>query len=152
MYVRVSHLLWRYSPGWALASIAIRLQVSRSLALRVSLHSFIPIFLGRTGKYKSNNEARSCNNSCRTKAISITYSECESVALVIRYAMRMRHIILLSVACVDPLYFATSHKRHNFRGKKLIEPKMPVLIFCTNFVRNVSNCKNNSGRYHYKFA
>jgi hypothetical protein len=36
-------LLWRYSPGWALASITIRLQTSRSLAL--SLHSFIPIFL-----------------------------------------------------------------------------------------------------------
>jgi hypothetical protein len=36
-------LLWRYSPGWALASITIRLQASRSLAL--SLHSFIPVFL-----------------------------------------------------------------------------------------------------------
>ena len=35
-------LQWRYSPGWALASITIRLQASRSLAL--SLHSFIPIF------------------------------------------------------------------------------------------------------------
>ena len=36
-------LLWRYSPGWALASFTIRLQASRSLAL--SLHLFIPIFL-----------------------------------------------------------------------------------------------------------
>ena len=36
-------LRWRYSPGWALASFTIRLQVSRSLAL--SVHSFIPIFL-----------------------------------------------------------------------------------------------------------
>ena len=34
---------WRYSPGWALASATICLQVSQSLAL--SLHSFIPIFL-----------------------------------------------------------------------------------------------------------
>ena len=34
---------WRYSPGWALASAIICLQVSRFLAL--SLHSFIPIFL-----------------------------------------------------------------------------------------------------------
>ena len=34
---------WRYSPGWALASATICLQVSRSLAL--SLHSFKPIFL-----------------------------------------------------------------------------------------------------------
>ena len=36
-------LQWRYSPGWALASITVLLQASRSLAL--SLHSFIPIFL-----------------------------------------------------------------------------------------------------------
>jgi hypothetical protein len=35
-------LLWRYRPGWALASNTI-LQSSRSLAL--SLHSFIPILL-----------------------------------------------------------------------------------------------------------
>ena len=34
---------WRYSPGWALASATICLQVFRFLAL--SLHSFIPIFL-----------------------------------------------------------------------------------------------------------
>ena len=34
---------WRYSPGWALASATICLQVSRSLAL--SLHAFILIFL-----------------------------------------------------------------------------------------------------------
>jgi len=34
---------WRYSPGWALVSATICLQVSRFLAL--SLHSFIPIFL-----------------------------------------------------------------------------------------------------------
>jgi hypothetical protein len=36
-------LLWHYSPGWALASIPIRLQTSQSLAL--PLNSFIPIFL-----------------------------------------------------------------------------------------------------------
>jgi hypothetical protein len=36
-------LLWRYSPGWALASITLRLKTSRSLAL--SPHSFIHIFL-----------------------------------------------------------------------------------------------------------
>ena len=34
---------WRYSPGWALATSTICLQVSRFPAL--SLHSFKPIFL-----------------------------------------------------------------------------------------------------------
>ena len=37
---------------------------------------------------------RSCNDRCRGKAISITYSECVSVALVIQHAMRMRHIVV----------------------------------------------------------
>ena len=34
--------------------------------------------------YTANNEARSCNYCCRGKAISITYSECVSVALGIQ--------------------------------------------------------------------
>ena len=38
------HSRWRYSPGWALASATICLQVSQFLAL--SLHSFIPSFSG----------------------------------------------------------------------------------------------------------
>jgi hypothetical protein len=44
--------------------------------------------------YKRNIEAHSCNRCCRAKAISITYSECVSVALVIQHAKRMRRIIL----------------------------------------------------------
>jgi len=48
---------------------------------------------------------------CSRKAISITYSEC--VAVVILHAMRMRGIILSSVACLPLPYFLTlSHKRH----------------------------------------
>jgi hypothetical protein len=39
------------------------------------------------------------------KAISITYSECVSVALVIQHAKRMRRIILSSVACLAVPYF-----------------------------------------------
>jgi hypothetical protein len=46
---------------------------------------------------KRNIEARWHNHNCRGKAINITYSENVLVALVIQYAMRMRHIILSSV-------------------------------------------------------
>ena len=49
--------------------------------------------------------------------MSITYSECVSVALVIRHAKRMRRIVLPSVASPALPYFSTlSHKRHDFRG------------------------------------
>jgi hypothetical protein len=56
------------------------------------------------------------NNYDRGKAISITYSECVSVALVIQNAKRMRHILLSSVACLARQHFPTlSHKWYDFR-------------------------------------
>ena len=62
-----------------------------------------------------NIQARSRNHCCSGKAISITYSECVSVALGIQYAMRMRRILLPSVSCPALPYFPTlSHKRHIF--------------------------------------
>jgi hypothetical protein len=56
---------------------------------------------------KRNNEARSRKHCCHGKAISITYCECVSVALVIQHAKRMRRIILSSVACPAAPYFST---------------------------------------------
>ena len=64
--------------------------------------------------------------------MSITYSDCVSVALFIDYAQRMRHITLSSLACRDMRYFSKlPHKRQDFRGEKCTEHKM-----CSDFLYN----------------
>jgi len=55
-----------------------------------------------------------------------------SVAFVIRHAMRMRHIVIRSVAGCTKFFLTFSHKRHDFI-KKVIEYKMCISIFCANF-------------------
>ena len=66
--------------------------------------------------YKRNIEERFRNRCCRGKAISITHSECVSVALVLWHIKRMRSIILSSVAPPSVLWFCTLfHNGHDFR-------------------------------------
>jgi hypothetical protein len=95
---------------------------------------------GRQCTYKRNIEACSSNNSCPRKAISITYSECPSVTIVIHHAMCMRRIILTSVPCLALQFSSTfSHKRHGFRTKKNVtEYNTCVLIVCTTCVCKIS--------------
>ena len=59
------------------------------------------------------------------KAISITYSECVFVALVIHYAMRMRRIVIC-------------YKLHDLLGKKVTEQKMCALISLRPFLKHFS--------------
>jgi len=73
------------------------------------------------------------------------------LALVIRHAKPMYHIMLSSVACLALPYFSTlSHKWHNFQ-EQVIQHKMCILIFSTISVWNIYYSKKNSARYCHKF-
>jgi len=73
---------------------------------------------------KRNTEVRSCNHCYRGKTISIAYSECVFVAIVIQHAMRMRHIIICGLA---PLQYFFPHYLINDtifgKEKKLLNTK-----------------------------
>jgi hypothetical protein len=86
-------------------------------------------------------EARSRNHCYCGKAVSIAYSKCMFVALVIHHTIRMHRIILSFVACPAlPHFAALSHKRHDCCGKD-VEHKMCVVMLCVKFVWNSSHCK-----------
>ena len=90
---------------------------------------------------KTNVEARTRNQSSSGKAVNIIYSEYASVALFIQHAMRMRHTILSSMACLAVSYFSTlSHKRHDFRTNAF-RHKMCVLIVSANFALSIFHSK-----------
>ena len=55
--------------------------------------------------------------------------------LVIQHAMRMRLVIVSSVACLAvPHIYTLFHELHDFQGKDVIEHEMCVPIFYTTFV------------------
>ena len=94
----------------------------------------------RQCKYKRNIEAGSRNYYCRGKAISITYFECVSVALIIQHEMRIRHI----VACLAlPQFSSLTHKRHDFR-KNVMKHKMCLL--------NTNICTNNYCKFMLNYS
>jgi hypothetical protein len=64
-------------------------------------------------------QERTVEGKCkRRKAVSITYSECVSVAVVIQHAMRMRHNILSSVVFSALQYFSTLFPKRTDLPKK----------------------------------
>jgi hypothetical protein len=89
---------------------------------------------------------------CRGKVISITHSQCVSVALRIQHAKRTCRIILSRGVSGSTIFFFFLHYLINgtIFGKIVIEHKMCVLIFSTTFLRNIFHCKTNSVRYYHK--
>jgi len=71
------------------------------------------------------------------------------VALVIKHAKRLRHIVTSFVCPALPYFSTLSHKQNDLQGgKKAVEHKMCVSIFSTTLFWNISN--KNSARYYYK--
>jgi hypothetical protein len=68
-------------------------------------------------------EARSRNDCCRGKAISIKHSECVSAALVIQRANRMRHITFSSVTSMVLPYLFTLPQKGTVFGKRVLNVK-----------------------------
>jgi hypothetical protein len=73
------------------------------------------------GTYKRNHKAHSSVCFCRAKARKITYSERLSVALVIRYGIRMRRVL-----CDCTIRSHIVSNTTQFSGKKIIENKIIV--------------------------
>jgi hypothetical protein len=71
---------------------------------------------GRQCTCTRNIETRSCNQCCKGKAISITFSVCVFIVLVSN--IQRACAILSSVTCSTVQYFsALSHKRHDFKKR-----------------------------------
>jgi hypothetical protein len=82
--------------------------------------------------YKRNTVELSRNHCCRGKAICITYSECVSIALVIKHVKRTRPItrIVSSLASlVLPRYLINS----KIFGSNVISYTMCIFISSTVF-------------------
>jgi len=76
----------------------------------------------------------------RGKLTTITYSECVFLALHIQHAKCLRHVILISVACLAlPYFYTLSHKRQDF-WENVIDHKM-CFEFLWKILRNISHSK-----------
>ena len=65
-------------------------------------------------------------------ALTITYSDSVSVALDIRHAMRMRHIVICGLSGSTVFFYIISQMARI--SKRVIERKMCILIFSAMFI------------------
>jgi hypothetical protein len=89
-----------------------------------------------------NTGARSRYYGCSGKATKY-YIIWVSVALGFLHAMRMRRIMLSSTVCLALQYFSTlSHKRHDFREKKLLNTKCVFLYSLKFYLKHFTVRRN----------
>jgi hypothetical protein len=82
----------------------------------------------------------------------ITPCDCVFLALGIQRAMRISRIVLSSVACLAVRYFsALSHKRYDFRKKKILNIKLCFDFLCNICLKNFYS-NENWARCDHKFT
>jgi hypothetical protein len=74
-----------------------------------------------------------CNHCYSGKTISINYSQCVFVALIIQLPMRIRQIVICGLSG-STVFFHIISQRARISGEKIFEHEMRILIFSTNFV------------------
>jgi len=89
-----------------LPSQTVARNILNFLLITITSYCIANFIQDRQQSYESNIEARLRDHCCRRKLLSITYSKCVSVALIIQHAMRMSTILMLSVACLVVSYFS----------------------------------------------
>ena len=142
MYVHIYIIIiisWRYSPGWALASATICLQVSRSLAL--SLHSFITIFLRSIDTSSSHLIP---GRPLRLVAYSFPYSISFGISVSCILSICPSHLILwhlINLTMFSPLWLLI----HRFVEFSIIRFLSLVHIFFRKiFLSNTANALSSS--------
>ena len=118
--------------------------------LKISLKS-IPNYRGKDGTRQAifvyrDIEARSCDNSCSGRTITVMYSEC---VCSLRYPACNAHApyCRLWPAWLYNIFQQFLINGTIFGGKKVTNLKC-IFIFSTTFVSNISHSKKNWARYY----
>ena len=84
--------------------------------------------------HEDNVGTRSHNHCCCGNAVSITYSECVSVALGIQHAKCMRHVVICGLSgWFYHTFLHLSHKRHDFRQKNVCFDSLYSFFFSLKY-------------------